>query len=57
VRTAVQVLRGDGKFTQLHRYKKADGSEWKDFDGSESIASPASALTDGQTIPATKSSQ
>jgi RND family efflux transporter MFP subunit len=57
VRTAVQVLRGDGKFTQLHRYKKADGSEWKDFDGSESIASPASALTDGQTIPATKSNQ
>jgi multidrug efflux pump subunit AcrA (membrane-fusion protein) len=51
-RTSVQVLRGDGKFTQLHRYKKSGAVDWTDFNGSESIASPASALTDGQSLPA-----
>jgi HlyD family secretion protein len=50
VRTLVQVLRGDGKYTQLHRYKRT-ASEWIEFTGSETIASPASALTDGQQIP------
>jgi RND family efflux transporter MFP subunit len=52
VRTPVQVLRGDGKFTQLHRFKKSGAADWTDFNGSESIASPASALTEGQLLPA-----
>jgi HlyD family secretion protein len=57
VRTPVQVLRGDGKVTQLHRYRKSGASEWIEFDGSESLASPASALTDGQLVSAGSSAK
>jgi hypothetical protein len=51
VRVAVQVLRGDGKFTQVRRYKKAGASDWTDVTGAESVATPAAALTDGQPVP------
>lgn len=50
VRTPVQILRGDGVFTQLSRYKKPGSDSWTDFDGSEFLASPAAALTDGQAV-------
>jgi HlyD family secretion protein len=50
VRVAVQVLRGDGKFTQVRRYKKPGASDWADFTGGESVATPAAALTDGQAV-------
>lgn len=48
VRVAVQLLRGDGQYTQLKRYKR--GSEWIEIVGSESVVSPASAVTDGQKL-------
>jgi len=52
VRTLVQLLRGDGQFTQVTRHKKPGAAEWTDFTGSEVVATPAAALTDGQAIPA-----
>ncbi len=51
VRVRVELLRGDTQFTQVRRYKKANASDWTDVTGSESVASPASALADGQTLP------
>jgi RND family efflux transporter MFP subunit len=51
VRVAVQLLKGDGQFTQVRRYKKPSATDWIDVTGSESVATPASALTDGQSIP------
>ncbi len=51
VRVAVQLARGDGQFTQLRRYKWPGAAEWTDFGGSETIATPAAALTDGQILP------
>ena len=50
VRTPVRVLYGDGVNTQVAQMKKAGSESWIQFDGSESIASPANILTDGQTI-------
>lgn len=50
VRTPVQVGHGDGKITQLRRYRKPGATEWAEFTGSEAIATPAAALTDGQTV-------
>jgi multidrug efflux pump subunit AcrA (membrane-fusion protein) len=50
VRVAVQPFRGDGKFTQLKEYKKPGAADWTVLNGSESVATPASAVTDGQTI-------
>lgn len=52
VRTLVQMLRGDGQFTQVARYKKPGAVAWTDFTGAETVATPAAALTDGQPIPA-----
>lgn len=52
VRTPVQVLRGDAQFTQVTRYKRPGVAEWSDFTGSEAVATPAAALTDGQPIQA-----
>jgi multidrug efflux pump subunit AcrA (membrane-fusion protein) len=49
-RTPVQLLRGDGQFTQVVRYKKPGAAEWTDFTGAEEVATPAAALTDGQPI-------
>ncbi|MBN9119727.1 MAG: efflux RND transporter periplasmic adaptor subunit, partial [Planctomycetes bacterium] len=51
VRVVVQLLKGDGQFTQVRRYKRPGAADWTDVAGSESIATPASALTDGQTVP------
>ena len=38
VRVPVQLLRGDGQFTQIRRYKKPGASDWTDVTGSESVA-------------------
>ena len=54
VRTPVQVLRGDGQFTQVRRYRKPAAADWTEFTGSESVATPAAALTDGQQVPTGK---
>jgi HlyD family secretion protein len=51
VRVAVQLARGDAQFTQLRSYKRPGTSEWIEMTGNESIASPASALSDGQAVP------
>jgi multidrug efflux pump subunit AcrA (membrane-fusion protein) len=51
VRVAVQSLRGDAQFTQLKGYKRAGSAEWTEFTGGEPVATPAAALTDGQSIP------
>jgi hypothetical protein len=51
VRTPVQVGRGDGQWTQVRRYKKPGTSNWADITESVRVASPASALTDGQPLP------
>lgn len=51
VRVVVQLLRGDNQFTQIRRYKRAGASDWTDFSGGESVATPAAPLTDGQAVP------
>jgi multidrug resistance efflux pump len=51
VRATVQLLRGDGQFTQVRRYKRSGASDWADLTGAEQVATPASALSDGQLIP------
>jgi multidrug resistance efflux pump len=51
VRVAVQPLRGDARFTQLKGYKKPGAAGWTEFTGGESVATPAAALADGQSIP------
>ncbi len=51
IRVPVQLGRGDGQFTQVRRFKKPGSADWNDVAGTESIASPASALSDGQSIP------
>ena len=51
VRMLVEQGRGDGRFTQIRRYKKAGVKDWIEITGGESIASPASAVTDGQAVP------
>lgn len=51
VRVVAQPHRGDAQFTQLRRYKRAGASDWTDLTGDERIATPASALTDGQGLP------
>lgn len=51
VRVPVQLLKGDGQFIQVSRYKKPGASAWTDVTGAEQVALPASALTDGQVVP------
>jgi multidrug efflux pump subunit AcrA (membrane-fusion protein) len=51
VRVSVQLGRGDGQFTQISRYKKPGATAWTDVTGSEAIATPAAALTDGRAVP------
>lgn len=51
VRVSVQLLKGDGQFTQVRRYKKPGATDWTDATGAEAVATPASALTDGQAVP------
>jgi len=50
VRVTVELLRGDTQFTQIRRYKKPNATDWTDVTGSESVATPAATLTDGQPI-------
>jgi len=50
VRVSVQLLRGDGQFTQIRNYKRGNGS-WTPITGNEVFATPAAALTDGQAVP------
>lgn len=50
VRTVVQPFRGDGQATQLRRYQSPGSADWTDFAGTESIATPAASLADGQVI-------
>ncbi len=51
VRVSVQLLKGDSQFTQLRRYKRPGATDWTDVTGAEQIASPAAALTEGQSVP------
>ena len=51
VRVVADLHRGDTQFTQIRRYRKPGTSDWTVVTGNESVAMPASALTDGQTIP------
>lgn len=51
VRVSVELLHGDGQFTQIRRYKKAGSGEWTNVTGAEPIATPATALSDGQAVP------
>jgi RND family efflux transporter MFP subunit len=51
VRVAVQLHKGDARFTQVRRYKRAGATDWTDISGGEVVATPASALTDGQALP------
>lgn len=50
VRVSVQLGRGDGQVTQVKKYKRAGESGWTDVTGSESVATPAAALADGQPV-------
>ena len=50
VRVAVELLRGDGQFTQIRRYKKSGTADWTDVTGAEAIATPASSLSDGLDV-------
>jgi RND family efflux transporter MFP subunit len=49
VRTPVRTGATVGDQTQVLKLMKS-GSEWSDWDSSESLASPAASLTDGQSI-------
>lgn len=51
IRVAVQLARGDAQFTQIRAYKRPGTSEWVEFTGEETIASPAVAVSDGQGMP------
>ena len=51
VRVTVQLLRGDGKITQVKSYKKHGATDWTEITGGELVATPAAAVTDGMTIP------
>ena len=50
VRIAVELLHGDEGFTQIRRYRRTGTNAWNDFSGAESIATPASVITDGQEV-------
>lgn len=51
VRVTVQLLKGDAQFTQVRRYKRPGATDWADVTGADAVATPASALTDGQAVP------
>jgi len=50
VRVSVELLRGDGQLTQILRYRRPGVLDWTEFTGSESVATPAAAVTDGQSV-------
>lgn len=51
VRVAVQLHRGDARFTQVLRYRRPNATEWTGVTGEETVVTPASAVSDGQTLP------
>jgi multidrug efflux pump subunit AcrA (membrane-fusion protein) len=51
IRVQVQLLRGDGQYTQVKRYRRAGDNNWTEVTGAESVATPAAGLSDGQTVP------
>jgi multidrug resistance efflux pump len=51
VRVVAQPHRGDAQFTQVRRYKRPGAADWTDLTGTESFASPASSVTNGQAVP------
>jgi multidrug resistance efflux pump len=51
VRVQAQLVRGDAQYTQVRRYKRPGAADWTDITGTESVATPASGLSDGQAIP------
>ncbi|MFO0812035.1 MAG: efflux RND transporter periplasmic adaptor subunit [Gemmatales bacterium] len=50
VRVTVQLLRGDGQFTQVRSYKRGSSGPVT-ISGNEQFLMPASALSDGQSVP------
>lgn len=50
-RVVVQLLKGDAEFIQIARYRRTGSTAWIDVTGSEHIAVPATALSDGQALP------
>jgi multidrug resistance efflux pump len=50
VRMPALLGRGDGQYTQVRRYKRPGATDWMDVTGTESFATPAAALSDGQPI-------
>jgi RND family efflux transporter MFP subunit len=51
MRFQIQLGRGDGHYTQIRRIKKSNAIDWFEFTGSESVATPAAAITNGQSVP------
>jgi hypothetical protein len=51
VRVIVQLHRGDSQYIQILRYRRPHSTEWSPITGQERIAIPATALTNGQTLP------
>ena len=49
VRTPVHILRGDGQFTRVARYRYPGATGWTDITCAEDVAKPAA----GQAVPAT----
>jgi multidrug efflux pump subunit AcrA (membrane-fusion protein) len=50
IRTAVDLGRGDGQFTQVRRIKRPGASEWTVLSAEDEFASPAASLVDGQKM-------
>lgn len=50
VRVTAQLLRGDAQFIQVKRCTKPGAADWADIAGTDSFATPASAVTVGQAI-------
>jgi RND family efflux transporter MFP subunit len=51
LRTPVQVLRGDGQFTQVSKWQKPGTNEWTDFTGNEKVVVQGATVSDGQAVP------
>lgn len=51
VRVAIQLARGDAQYTQIRAIKRPGTTVWIDVTGNEVIATPATALSDGQAVP------
>jgi RND family efflux transporter MFP subunit len=51
LRTPVQVLRGDGQFTQVSKWQKPGTNEWTDFTGDEKVVVQGANVSDGQAVP------